>query len=85
MFTKETPEKYSCSMCPKSYPFISYLKRHMKQTHGFSIENFQSKNDLAENQIESTTDIEEKIGSSDKTDIEIEPVEKLVCEPSLFD
>ena len=72
-------------MCPKSYPFISYLKRHMKQTHGFSIENFQSKNDLAENQIESTTDIEEKIGSSDKTDIEIEPVEKLVCEPSLFD
>ena len=58
---------------------------HLYLTHGFSIENFQSKNDLAENQIESTTDIEEKIGSSDKTDIEIEPVEKLVCEPSLFD
>ena len=74
-------------MCPKSYPFLSYLKRHMKQTHGFSIENFQSKNYLTENQIESKTNIEEKIGSIDKSDrdIEIEPVAKLVCEPSLFD
>ena len=87
VFTKETTEKYSCSMCDKSYPFLSYLKRHMKQTHGFSIENFQQKNDFTENQIESTISIEEKIDSSDKTnrDIKIEPVEKLVCEPSLFD
>lgn len=87
MLTKETPEKYSCSMCPKSYPFFSYFKCHIKQTHGFSIENFQSKNYLTENQIESKTNIEEKIGSIDKTDrdIELEPVEKLVLEPSLFD
>ena len=87
MVTKETPEKYSCSMCPKSYPFFSYFKCHIKQTYGFSIENFQSKNYLTENQIESKTNIEEKIGSIDKTDrdIELEPVEKLVLEPSLFD
>ena len=74
-------------MCPKSYPFFSYFKCHIKQPHGFSIENSQSKNYLTVNQIESKTNIEEKIGSSDKTDrdIKIEPVEKLVCEPSLFD
>ena len=83
--TKETTEKYSCSMCDKSYPFLSYLKRHMKQTHGFSIENFQ--NNSAENQIESRNNIEEKDYSIEKIDrdIKMEPVEKLVCEPSLFD
>ena len=87
MVTKETPEKYSCSMCPKSYPFFSYFKRHIKQTHDFSIENFQSKNDLTENQIESRNNMEDKDCSIEKIkrDIKMEPVEKLLCKPSLFE
>ena len=47
------------------------LKRHMKQTHGSTIEvlkNSGLERYLTENQIESTNNIEEKIGSSDKTD-----------------
>ena len=74
-------------MCPKSYPFISYLKHHMKQSHGFSIENIQQKNYLTENQVECIADIEDKNCSIEKIDrdIKVEPVEKLVCEPSLFD
>ena len=66
MVTKETPEKYSCSMCPKSYPFFSYFKRHIKQTHVFSIENFQPNNDLTKNQMDCIGDIEDRNCSIEK-------------------
>ena len=67
--------------------FFSYFKRHIKQTHDFSIENFQSKNDLTENQIESRNNMEDKDCSIEKIkrDIKMEPVEKLLCKPSLFE
>ena len=54
VFTDKPTEKHSCSLCFKSYPYMSVLKKHMKLAHDFSTEmvNLMEIN-LKETQIES--------------------------------
>ena len=49
---KKSPQNHECSICQKSFPFLSYLDRHMEDTHGSTLKrkiDFQVENDLPSN------------------------------------
>ena len=75
VFTKETTEKYACSMCLRSYTFLSHLKCHMRVTHGFSkemLKEIQLEYDLKENQIKEKLQQEDPLNISNSNSVDLE-------------
>ena len=57
---KKEKSSYNCQECPKSFPFKSYLNRHVKRAHFIEKIDLEFKDNLRPVETETLTSLEDK-------------------------